>query len=56
MYKKCNKLVNQCAKASNLIHEPDNKCLTPKIVYRVVVWNDTYDEKKLYLGVLETPF
>ena len=56
MYKKCSKLVNQCAEASNLIQEPDNKCLTPKFVYQADVCNDTYDERKLYLGLLETPF
>ena len=33
-----------------------NKCLTPKIVYRANVENDTNDEKKFYYGVAETPF
>ena len=33
-----------------------NKCLTAKIVYRADVKNVTNDEKKLYLGVTETPF
>ena len=33
-----------------------NKCLTPKIVYRADVKNVTSDEKKLYLGVTETSF
>ena len=33
-----------------------NKCLTPKIVYRSDVKNLTNDEKKFYLGVTETPF
>ena len=34
----------------------NNKCFTPKIVYKAGVRNDTYDEKKIYLGVSETPF
>ena len=33
-----------------------NKCLTPKIVYRADVKNLTNDEKRFYLGVAETPF
>ena len=33
-----------------------NKCLTPKIVYRANVENDINDEKKFYFGVSETPF
>ena len=33
-----------------------NKCLTPKIVYRANVENDVNDEKKFYFGVSETPF
>ena len=33
-----------------------NKCLTPKIVYRADVKNLINDEKKFYLGVTETPF
>ena len=33
-----------------------NKYLTPKIVYRADVKNLTFDEKKFYLGVTETPF
>ena len=35
---------------------PFDNCLTPKIVYQVDVQNDTNNEKKLYLGVTETPF
>ena len=33
-----------------------NKCLTPKIVYRAEVNNLTNDEKKINLGVTVTPF
>ena len=33
-----------------------NKCLTPKIVYRAYVENDINDENKFYFGVSETPF
>ena len=33
-----------------------NKCLTPKIVHRADVKNLTNNEKRFYLGVLETPF
>ena len=33
-----------------------NKCLTPKVVYRADVKNTTNDETKFYLGVAETPF
>ena len=33
-----------------------NKCLTPKIVYRADVKNVTNDEKIFYLGVTEIPF
>ena len=33
-----------------------NKCLTPKIIYRANVENYTNDEKKFYYGVSETPF
>ena len=33
-----------------------NKCLTPKILYRADVKNLTNDEKKFYLGVTETVF
>ena len=33
-----------------------NKCLTPKIVYRADVKNLTNDEKKINLGVTVTPF
>ena len=33
-----------------------NKCLSPKIVYRADVKNPTNDEKIFYLGVTETPF
>ena len=34
----------------------ENKCLTPKIVYRADVVNNTNDEQKFYLRVSETPF
>ena len=34
----------------------ENKYFTPKIVYQAGVRNDTNNEKKLYLGVSETPF
>lgn len=33
-----------------------NKCLTPKVVYRATVENNANDEKKFYFGVSETPF
>ena len=33
-----------------------NQCLTPKIIYRADVENDTNSETKLYFGLTETPF
>ena len=33
-----------------------NQCLTPKIVYRADVENDTNSETKFYFGLAETPF
>ena len=33
-----------------------NKCLTPKIVYRANAENDVNNERKFYFGVSETPF
>ena len=34
----------------------DNKCLTPRIVYRADVTNNKADENKYYFGTLDTPF
>ena len=33
-----------------------NQCLTPNIVYQADVSNNLDNEKKVYLGVSETPF
>ena len=33
-----------------------NQCLTPKIIYRADVENDTNSETKFYFGLTETPF
>ena len=33
-----------------------NQCLTPKIIYRADVENDTNSETKFYFGLAETPF
>ena len=33
-----------------------NQCLTPKIIYRAYVENDTNSETKFYFGLTETPF
>ena len=33
-----------------------NQCLTPKIVYRADIENDTNNETKFYFGLTETPF
>ena len=34
----------------------DNKCLTPRIVYRADVTNDQTQEQKFYYGISDTPF
>ena len=34
----------------------DNKCLTPRIVYRTDVTNDQTKEQKFYYGISDTPF
>ena len=34
----------------------DNKCLTPRIVYRADVPNDQTQEQKFYYGISDTPF
>ena len=34
----------------------DNKCLTPRIIYEAEVTNNVDDERKLYIGLCETPF
>ena len=34
----------------------DNKCLTPKIVYRADITNDQTQEQKFYYGISDTPF
>ena len=33
-----------------------NKCLTPNIVYQAEITNTVDDEKRVYLGLSETPF
>ena len=33
-----------------------NQCLTPKIIYRADIENDTNSETKFYFGLTETPF
>ena len=34
----------------------DNKCLTPRIVYRADVTNNQTQEQKFYYGISDTPF
>jgi hypothetical protein len=34
----------------------DNKCLTPKVIYKAEVTTNINDEKKFYIGLSETPF
>ena len=34
----------------------DNKCLTPNMVYKAQITNNTNDDQKRYLGASETPF
>ena len=34
----------------------DNKCLTPRIIYEAEMTNNADDERKLYIGLCETPF
>ena len=34
----------------------ENKCLTPKVVYRAEITNDKDQENKTYIGLTETPF
>ena len=34
----------------------ENKCLTPRIVYRADVTNNKTDEHKYYYGISDTPF
>ena len=34
----------------------DNKCLTPRIVYRADVTNNQTQEQKFYYGIFDTPF
>ena len=34
----------------------ENECLTPRIVYRADVTNNTTDEHKYYYGISDTPF
>ena len=33
-----------------------NKCLTPNIIYQADITNNVDDEKRVYLGLSETPF
>ena len=33
-----------------------NKCLTPNIVYQADIANNVDDERRVYLGLSETPF
>ena len=33
-----------------------NKCLTPSIVYQAGITNNVNDERRVYLGLSETPF
>ena len=33
-----------------------NKCLTPNIVYQAEITNNVDDERRVYLGLSETPF
>ena len=34
----------------------DNKCLTPKVVYKAEITNEVNQEKKIYIGLTETTF
>lgn len=34
----------------------ENKCLTPKIIYKAEISNDKDQEEKVYIGLAETPF
>ena len=34
----------------------DNKCLTPKVVYKAEITTEVNQEKKIYIGLTETTF
>ena len=52
----CSKTEYRCNCRSKECCSLQNKCLTPKILYRADVKDLRNDEKKFYLGVRETPF